>query len=702
MLAGLAAMWGNMPGRLERNLTAVAGGMAVLTLVISNGAAVASLRERLFDAIASFGASSLRDVRPIVIDIDRSTIARIGPWPWSRDKLARLIGEIAAAGPKAVALDILLDGPDQRSPAALARSLADVSREPDLRDLSRRLPDGDPLLAAALERTKAVLGVAIDPQAPSAPPDLRQVLVQGNFDARELWQATRLAAPPDGLVTAAAGLGSLALVGDADGHVRHAPMLTLVGGRLLPGLAVELLRVAAEQPLLVLDGPDRVLRVGDRRIPVGRDGLLRLVPHAHQRAPVRRFSAARIVDRDGTALAALKNAAVIIGGSAPELGGLRTQADGSLVGSVELQADAYAQLAAGVIPSRPPPLQWGEAFLVFLACVLGVVLARYVTPVRGVLIVTAAAIGWVALAVAIGVLSLVLVDPAVIPVAGVASFALASLFVASDLRQRASRIRARFEQHLAPAVVRRIADAPDSLRLKGELREVTALFTDIEGFTSMTERADPSRLIEALDGYFDGITAIVVAQGGLVDKIVGDAVHALFNVPYDVPDHSRRALECAVAIERFARDYAMRSGAISLGFGRTRMGLETGPAIVGDVGGDRKLDYTAHGSTINTAARLEQANKVLGTTICVGPGAAANLSPADLMPLGRIPIRGLQEVQVFTVWPPGYEARQRARYSGAMQEVASDPDRARALLADMAGDMPDDPILVRMVERLGA
>ena len=201
-------------------------------------------------------------------------------------------------------------------------------------------------------------------------------------------------------------------------------------------------------------------------------------------------------------------------------------------------------------------------------------------------------------------------------------------------------MRARFEQRLAPDIVRRIAAAPEALRLGGETREITVLFTDIEGFTAMTGRAAPEELVALLDAYLDAMTRIVVAHGGMVEKIVGDGVHAVFNAPLDQPGHPRRALDCAVALLAAAELQRATPLGQRLGLGRTRIGLETGNAVVGDVGGSGRLDYTAHGDVMNTAARLEAVNKDLGTAICIGPVAAAAIGVERLLPLGEVAIRG--------------------------------------------------------------
>ncbi|MEQ1956815.1 adenylate/guanylate cyclase domain-containing protein [Mesorhizobium sp. CN2-181] len=187
------------------------------------------------------------------------------------------------------------------------------------------------------------------------------------------------------------------------------------------------------------------------------------------------------------------------------------------------------------------------------------------------------------------------------------------------------------------------------VRLEGEAREITALFTDIEDFTAMTERSEARKLVALLDDYLDEVTRTVLAHGGMVEKIVGDGVHAIFNAPLDLPEHPRHAFECAIAILAISEDVRSRPLARELGLGRTRIGIETGPVIVGDVGGGRKLDYTAHGTAMNTAARLEAANKALGSSICIGPNAAERLDPKCLHSLGAIALRGRSGlVEVFT------------------------------------------------------
>lgn len=231
---------------------------------------------------------------------------------------------------------------------------------------------------------------------------------------------------------------------------------------------------------------------------------------------------------------------------------------------------------------------------------------------------------------------------------GTAVFVSASMTSSLVKHRREALLRQRVEQHLAPGVVRRILQMPAEPKLTGEQRDITALFTDIEGFTAMTRRADAATLVATLDYYFEGIAAIIAAHGGTIDKIVGDAVHAFFNAMIDLDDHPRKAIECAIAVRSWAEVFRRSPQAAATGFGRTRIGIETGPAIVGFIGTRTKLDYTAYGNVVNVAARLEHANKELGSSICIGPVAASRCAPSLLRPLSKICVDGHDDaIQVF-------------------------------------------------------
>ena len=389
----------------------------------------------------------------------------------------------------------------------------------------------------------------------------------------------------------------------------------------------------------------------------------------------------------------LKDAIVFIGASAPEAGGLRATGDSPLTPSVVIQARAAAQMLAGFAPLESEPR---------LASSLGVALGAALIALA---MFAPAPVAWLVAVVALAApfpASLAaaragwLIDPLEISVPAFAGFAASAAVMGAAARRRAKALRARFERHLAPAVIERIIASGDQPKLSGERREITALFTDIEGFTGMVGRAEPEALVAALDGYFEGIARIGMAHGGMIDKFVGDAAHMFFNMPFDLADHAAKALDCAIEIVRWSESYRGEPGPAALGFGRTRVGLESGPALVGDVGGAVKLDYTAHGETVNAAARLEQANKVTGSAICVGPGAMKRISPERLRPVGELTLRGfLGPAQAFSPWPDAATLEWRARYLAAFAE--REAPEAKAAFAVLASEL-DDPAAARLAQ----
>lgn len=603
------------------------------------------LRERVFDGMLR-GVAGWRGpasgTKLAIVAIDTASLEAVGPWPWRRETLARLVNAVNAAKPAAIALDMLLAGQDTRSPAALARQLAAETGRADLSALAQTLVDGDKALAEAVAAGPVALGWVLDPRGHEEVAEVPMLTREG-VKLGPLWRENGATGPPPALASEAAGAGTLSLPGDEDGLVRRVPLFVIVGDAIRPGLALEALRLASGASGYLLSGNPARLGIGPLTRPLPSDGLLRLVPGSAALPTLR----ASDLLRGGADLAPLAGAVVFIGGFAPELGALRAGARDPLTPSSLFQADAVSQVAAGVMPVRPVhgwAWEWAAALLV-IPVAIG--LARQLRPVPAVL-----AMAGLLLALLLGTAGFaagdVLLDPLAAASAGVAAFLATSLVASSETRLREARLRRRFEQHLAPGVVERIIANPSSLKLSGERREITALFTDIEGFTQTTRDSGPEQLVSVLDGYFDGVTRIVGEHGGMVDKLVGDAVHAFFNAPLDLAEHPHRAVACAVAILAWTEGYRAQGLAATIRLGRTRQGIETGFAIVGDVGVGAKLDYTAHGDAVNTAARLEALNKELGSSICIGPVAAQRCGSALLRPLARVELRGLGEVDVFT------------------------------------------------------
>jgi adenylate cyclase len=221
-------------------------------------------------------------------------------------------------------------------------------------------------------------------------------------------------------------------------------------------------------------------------------------------------------------------------------------------------------------------------------------------------------------------------------------------------QSEAERAHASLSRFFSPNLAERLASDPSGLDLGGKRREVASLFTDIAGFTTLVESLDPALLAEILNGYLAEMTNIVFGHDGTVAKIVGDAIHVLFGAPGDQHDHGDRAISCALELDASAEAFRARWRERGVNLGVTRIGVHAGPAIVGNFGGGRFFDYTAYGDTINTAARLEAANKQLGTRICVSAAVAERAVSFRGRPVGDLVLRG--KVEPLRAFEPLSEA----------------------------------------------
>jgi adenylate cyclase len=266
----------------------------------------------------------------------------------------------------------------------------------------------------------------------------------------------------------------------------------------------------------------------------------------------------------------------------------------------------------------------------------------------------------------------------------------------------AERAHASLSRYFSPQIASRLAAVSESNGMEVHWREVAVIFTDITGFTSLVETAAPDVLGTLLNEYVGGMTDVVFAHEGTVAKIIGDAIQVLFNAPGDQPDYATRAVACAHDLDIWAEEFRERWKARGVNFGTTRIGVHAGPALVGNFGGSRFFDYTAYGDTINTAARLEAANKFLGTRICVSAAIADGAKAFRGRPVGDLMLRGRSEP--LRAYEPLAEAAFKqpatAQYSEAFAKLEAGDATAMPAFAALVGAHASDTLAGFHLRRL--
>ena len=266
----------------------------------------------------------------------------------------------------------------------------------------------------------------------------------------------------------------------------------------------------------------------------------------------------------------------------------------------------------------------------------------------------------------------------------------------------AERAHASLSRYFSPQIASRLACDGEADGMAVHWREIATIFTDITSFTTLVESATPEVLGSLLNEYVGGMTDVVFAHDGTVAKIIGDAIQVLFNAPGDQPDYATRAVACAHALDIWAEQFRERWKDKGVNFGATRIGVHAGPALVGNFGGSRFFDYTAYGDTINTAARLEAANKHLGTRICVSAAIANGVERFQGRPVGDLVLRGRSEpLRAFEPLPAErFGGAATTQYSEAFAKLEAGDAAAMPAFAALVGLHADDALAGFHLRRL--
>lgn len=617
------------------------------------------LRLQAFDAYQNLKPRDGGDPLVTVIDLDEDSLVEIGQWPWSRALVSEMVEKLTAAGAIAIGFDIVFAEPDRLSPPRLADALP--SRYSDIAAQLRQLPDTDAQLADVLSKTPTVLGqtAAGDRRGLTIKP-IAGIAKKGADPALFLYQYPGLVHNLPLLESKAVGSGLFNYATDGDNVVRRVPAMIAIAGQVYPTLSMEMIRVAAGLPNYVVNtdatfGVQSILVQGDNPILVPTDSTATLWPH-YAKYSSRRYLSAREVVKGTFDPARIENKLVIFGASAAGLRDLRTTPIDEDIPGVEVHAQLLESMLTDTLLTRPLDALDNE-LAAMLVCGLLIIFGMPLVGARWTVLLmvgtTAGVIGysWYEFSehrLLIDSTAPVMATLVVFMVGTYASYA-------AEAAQR-RQIRNTFAFYLSPAMVDRLASDPNQLKLGGETREMTLLFTDVRGFTTISEMFDAQGLTAFMNRYLTPMTDIALAHGAYIDKYIGDAIMAFWNAPLDDADHVRHACQTVldmrtslVALNAELKAEAEASGKrfipISIG-----MGLNTGPCVVGNMGSTQKFNYSTLGDTVNLAARLEGQSKPYHLDNIIGETTAAAAPDFAMLEVDLIQVKGKTvPVRIFTL-----------------------------------------------------
>jgi adenylate cyclase len=456
----------------------------------------------------------------------------------------------------------------------------------------------------------------------------------------------------------AAGIGALNWAPDRDLVVRRAPIVLAFKDAIQPSLAAELLRIAQGATTCILRSSNasgesafgaqtglNAVKIGDLEIPTSARGDIRV---RYSTTDKRRFlSAAKILD-GAVPAEEIAGRIILVGSSAAGLADLRaTPLDPSVPG-VEVHAQMLEHMLEGRSLARPDWAPAAEWLVTILLSLLVAFVAIKVAPLAGAAFGAVAVAGlWAAswLAFTRGD---ILIDPLFASAASGAVYLAGVVTLFRSERQRRVAVRAAFSRFVSPDIVAAIAEAPEKLKLGGEIRPLTLMFSDVRNFTALAEGRDAEDLTRFMNSYLSPMTEIILSSRGTLDKYMGDAIMAFWNAPLDDPEHARHAVEAALQmLERLGRLNAEweRMATPDKPFQPMRIGvgISTGTGCVGNFGSERRFDYSVLGDEVNIASRLETLTKRYGVPV-IASEATRNATPAMAwLPIERIRLLGRTE-----------------------------------------------------------
>jgi adenylate cyclase len=601
--------------------------IALAILRIVDPPPLEELRLRTFDF---FQLAKPREspVRPVVIvDIDEESLATLGQWPWPRTVIADLVNRLTGLGADAIGFDVIFAEPDRYSPGSIIDLVPNLDAQSRGRILA--LPSNDQVLAEAFRNSKVVLGEsAILGPGTRTGPAQRQIGIasMGADPAPFLITFPGMLRNIPILESAAAATGMLTIHPERDGIVRRVPLAMRAQGLTLPSLSLAMLRAVSTSGQVIIRADQAGIQsigIRELELPTDRNGQLWVHFDRHDSA---RYVSAQDVLAGRVPRDKIEQKLVLIGTSATGLLDRQTTPVDASMPGVEVHAQILENALTGSWISYPDYAMAAELSAAMLVSIAIIVVA----PALGAAMV--ALLGAVIATVLIGASWYFYTRQGLLfdftyPLSSALAVYLVLVFT-NYLREQAERaqVRSAFGQYLAPDLVEQLVRAPEKLVLGGEEREMTFMFSDVRGFTAISEiyKHDPRGLTSLMNRLLTPLTNAIILHKGTVDKYMGDAVMAFWNAPLADTNHAKNA--CLAALEMGRRIASLNSEREQEAKNRGEtffpirigIGVNTGTCVVGNMGSDLRFNYTVLGDAVNLTSRIEGQTKAYGVTIMAG------------------------------------------------------------------------------------
>ncbi|MSP80031.1 MAG: adenylate/guanylate cyclase domain-containing protein [Rhodospirillales bacterium] len=593
------------------------------------------------------------DQQPVVIiDLDELSLAEIGQWPWPRKILAQLVQNATQMGVAQIAFDVVFAEPDRMNPSSIIAALDGIDDE--TRRRLEQLKGGDALFAEAIKKSRVVLGQAgywEDIETKPSPPVSSSVAFlkqgEGVDPKRFLPEFRSLVRNVAEIEPVAAGRGIFSLVPEPDGIVRRVPTMFLHKDQFYPSLSVEMLRVAFNRPTTLVRanaaGITEMAITKDIKIPTDSNG--RVYPY-FSKSDKSKYIPAKDILNGTVDPKKLAGKLSIVGTSAVGLLDIRAVPTEPVIPGVEVHVQLIESALHKAYLSRPNYFRVAEMALLLGGGLLMIWLVPFIGAKWTAILFFTIAGG------AAGTSWHFFTNERLLFDAGFAIISIMVLYMfltyTSYAREEAQRrqVRSAFAHYLSPAMVEKLAEDPTQLKLGGEMRNMTVLFCDVRGFTTISELYDAQGLTKLINRLLTPLTGIILKRLGTVDKYIGDCIMAFWNAPLDDQDHGRNAcraaLEMDVAMKAFdklveAEAKAENRKHVHLKIGT---GVNSGDIVVGNMGSDQRFDYSVLGDNVNLASRLEGQCKTYGVDIVVGENTAVKAPDFGLLEADVIKVKG--------------------------------------------------------------